>query len=141
MADGYTRPERSAGRRTRIGRRNARVRALLSVANREGIAALARDLKELDVEIFATEGTREFLTSEGVEVASVNDLTDSQPTIGGQVKTFHHAVYAGILARRDKPEQLAELAERYGHYFDWEGTARVAAEHGLRFPPLEAMAA
>jgi phosphoribosylaminoimidazolecarboxamide formyltransferase / IMP cyclohydrolase len=29
--------------------------------------------------------------------------------LDGQVKTFHHAIYAGILARRDQPEQLAEL--------------------------------
>src|SRR5262249_8861955 len=29
--------------------------------------------------------------------------------LDGQVKTFHHAIYAGILARRDQPEQLDEL--------------------------------
>ncbi len=85
------------------------MRALLSVANREGIATLARDLHALDVEMFATDGTREFLAGEGVDVASVTDLTDGQPTIGGQVKTFHHAVYAGILARRDVDEQMADL--------------------------------
>jgi phosphoribosylaminoimidazolecarboxamide formyltransferase/IMP cyclohydrolase len=85
------------------------VRALLSVADREGIAAFARDLQALDVEMFATDGTREFLASEGVKVGSVNDLTDGGGTIGGQVKTFHHAVYAGILARRDVPEQMADL--------------------------------
>ena len=88
------------------------MRALLSVANREGIAALARDLRELDVEIFATDGTREFLASEGIDVGSVNELTDSQPTIGGQVKTFHHAVYAGILARRDVAAQMDELKQQ-----------------------------
>jgi phosphoribosylaminoimidazolecarboxamide formyltransferase/IMP cyclohydrolase len=85
------------------------VRALLSVANREGIAALARDLQDLEVEIFATDGTREYLSGEGIDVASVADLTDSQATVGGQVKTFHHAVYAGILARRDVPAQMDEL--------------------------------
>jgi phosphoribosylaminoimidazolecarboxamide formyltransferase/IMP cyclohydrolase len=85
------------------------VRALLSVANREGIAALARDLRSLDVEMFATEGTREFLAGEGIDVSSVTDLTDGQPTVGGQVRTFHHAVYAGILARRDVPEQMDDL--------------------------------
>ena len=85
------------------------MRALLSVADREGIAAFARDLQALDVEMFATDGTREFLAGEGVEVGSVNDLTDGGGTIGGQVKTFHHAVYAGILARRDVPEQMADL--------------------------------
>jgi phosphoribosylaminoimidazolecarboxamide formyltransferase/IMP cyclohydrolase len=87
----------------------ARVRALLSVANRDGIAAFARDLLAVDVEIFATDGTREYLAGEGVDVASVSDLTKSQGTVGGQVKTFHHAVYAGILARRDVPTQMAEL--------------------------------
>ena len=86
------------------------MRALLSVANRDGIAALARDLLALEVEMFATDGTREYLAGEGVEVASVTDLTAGEPTVGGQVKTFHHAVYAGILARRDVPTQLAELA-------------------------------
>ncbi len=85
------------------------MRALLSVANREGIAALARDLLALDVEMFATEGTREFLAADGVAVGSVNELTDGQPTVGGQVRTFHHAVYAGILARRDIPDQMADL--------------------------------
>ena len=85
------------------------MRALLSVANRDGIVALARDLLALDVEIFATDGTREHLAGEGVDVASVADLTQGQTTVGGQVKTFHHAVYAGILARRDVPAQMAEL--------------------------------
>ena len=85
------------------------MRALLSVANREGIAALARDLRDLEVEIYATDGTRDYLASEGVDVGSVSDLTDTQTTVGGQVRTFHHAVYAGILARRDVQEQMDEL--------------------------------
>jgi hypothetical protein len=34
------------------------------------------------------------------------------------------------------PERLVELGEEYGHYFDLEGTQRVAAEHGLVFPML-----
>jgi phosphoribosylaminoimidazolecarboxamide formyltransferase / IMP cyclohydrolase len=85
------------------------VRALLSVANREGIAALARELRALDVEMFATDGTREHLAGEGIDVPSVTELTDGGPTVGGQVKTFHHAVYAGILARRDVPAQMEDL--------------------------------
>jgi phosphoribosylaminoimidazolecarboxamide formyltransferase/IMP cyclohydrolase len=81
----------------------------LSVANRDGIAEFARELRALDVEIVATDGTREHLAGEGVDVGSVSDLTQVPPLAGGQVKTFHPAVYAGILARRDVPEQLAEL--------------------------------
>jgi phosphoribosylaminoimidazolecarboxamide formyltransferase/IMP cyclohydrolase len=85
------------------------VRALLSVADRKGIAALARDLRDLGVEMFATDGTREFLAGDGIDVRSVAELTDDQPTVGGQVKTFHHAVYAGILARRDVAAQMDDL--------------------------------
>jgi phosphoribosylaminoimidazolecarboxamide formyltransferase / IMP cyclohydrolase len=86
------------------------VRALLSVANRDGIADLARQLLELDVETYATEGTREALAAEGVDVRPVSELTGAQPLAGGQVKTFHPAIYAGILAHRNKPDELAELA-------------------------------
>jgi phosphoribosylaminoimidazolecarboxamide formyltransferase/IMP cyclohydrolase len=89
----------------------SRVRALLSVANRDGISALARDLLDLEVEVFATDGTREHLAGDGIQVASVSELTKVPPLIGGQVKTFHPAVYAGILARRDVPDQLRELEE------------------------------
>ena len=85
------------------------MRALLSVANRDGIAAFARDLLDLGVEVFATDGTREFLATDGIEVLSVTELTQAPSSVGGQVKTFHHAVYAGILARRDVQAQLDEL--------------------------------
>ena len=79
------------------------MRALLSVANREGISAFARELQRLGVELFATDGTREHLAADGIEVASVSELTDVPPLVGGQVRTFHPAIYAGILARRDSP--------------------------------------
>jgi phosphoribosylaminoimidazolecarboxamide formyltransferase/IMP cyclohydrolase len=88
------------------------LRALLSVANRDGISALARELAALGVEMFATDGTREYLAADGIEVAPVSELTHVPSLAGGQVKTFHPAVYAGILARRDIPEQLQELVEQ-----------------------------
>ncbi len=86
------------------------MRALVSVASRDGISTFARELLGLGVEIFATDGTRDYLAEDGVEVGSVSDLTNVPPLVGGQVKTFHPAVYAGILARRDDPAQLEELA-------------------------------
>ncbi len=88
------------------------MRALLSVANRQGLTVLARDLLDLGVEVFATDGTRDHLAADGVDVLPVAALTNAGPLLGGGVKTFHPAVYAGILARRDQPEQLAELAEQ-----------------------------
>jgi phosphoribosylaminoimidazolecarboxamide formyltransferase/IMP cyclohydrolase len=87
------------------------VRALLSVADRDGIADLARQLQDLGVEVVATDGTRDALAAEGVSVTSVSDLTDAPALVGGQVKTFHPEIYAGILARRHEPGDLASLAE------------------------------
>src|SRR4029079_1656377 len=95
---------------SRVGGGEARVRALLSVANRDGISTLARDLLALDVEVYATDGTREHLASDGVEVNAVSDLTHLPALAGGQVKTFHPAIYAGILARRDIEAQMEERA-------------------------------
>ena len=91
------------------------MRALLSVANREGIVPFARDLLALGVEVVATEGTRLALAAEGVVVRSVADLTVTEPIAGGQVKTLHPAIYAGILARRDRADELADLeAQKIG---------------------------
>jgi phosphoribosylaminoimidazolecarboxamide formyltransferase/IMP cyclohydrolase len=86
-----------------------RVRALLSVASRDGISAFARGLQSLGTEVYATDGTREHLAQDGIESHPVAEITGSEAFLGGQVKTFHPSIYAGILARRDKPEQMAEL--------------------------------
>ena len=87
------------------------MRALLSVANRDGLSAFARELANLGAELYATDGTREHLAADGIDAASVSDLTAVPPLVGGQVRTFHPAIYAAILARRDIPEQLEQLAE------------------------------
>ena len=89
------------------------MRALLSVADRRGIGDLARGLLELGVEVFATDGTREALEADGLEVAPIADLTAMPSIVGGQVKTFHPQVYAGILARRHVADaDMASLAEQ-----------------------------
>ena len=79
-------PRAILGRERRVsvaparGWEDARLRALLSVANRDGITGLARDLLDLGVEIYATDGTREHLADDGVEVGSVSELTAFQPS-------------------------------------------------------------
>jgi phosphoribosylaminoimidazolecarboxamide formyltransferase / IMP cyclohydrolase len=115
------------------------VRALLSVANREGIGPFARDLLSLGAEVFATDGTREFLAHEGVEVRSVTELTGAEPIAGGQVKTLHPAIYAGILARRDKPEQLDELESQGIGLIDLVAVnvSRFAPQVGVRLVPID----
>jgi phosphoribosylaminoimidazolecarboxamide formyltransferase/IMP cyclohydrolase len=85
------------------------VRALLSVADRTGVTDLARELIDQGTEVYATDGTRAALSEAGVEVKAVSDLTDLAGLIGGQVKTYHPGIYAGILAQRHVPDDMADL--------------------------------
>ena len=62
--------------------------------------------------IVATDGTREYLASEGVAVGSVSDLTQVPPLVGGQVKTFHPAVYAGTSLDATSPISLPSSRSR-----------------------------
>ena len=70
---GHPRPPPLTRRKAHGNGGKPRVRALLSVANRDGIAALARDLLDVGVEVYATDGTRDFLAAEGVAVTSVSE--------------------------------------------------------------------
>jgi phosphoribosylaminoimidazolecarboxamide formyltransferase / IMP cyclohydrolase len=89
------------------------LRALLSVSDREGIVELARGLTDAGAEIFATDGTRAHLTEAGLEgVKPVSELTETNEILGGRVKTLHPKIFAGLLARRDQPDHLAQLAEQ-----------------------------
>ena len=87
------------------------MRAIISVSNKTGIADFARGLRELGVEIFSTGGTKKSLEAAGVEIHSVSELTGFPEILDGRVKTLHPAVHGGILARRDLPQHLSEIAQ------------------------------
>src|SRR2546426_11833295 len=87
------------------------MRAIISTANREGIAELARELQSHQVTIFSTSGTTKALRAVGFEAESVATLTKFPEILDGRVKTLHPAVYGGILARRDNIIHTRELQE------------------------------
>ncbi|HXK34489.1 MAG TPA: bifunctional phosphoribosylaminoimidazolecarboxamide formyltransferase/IMP cyclohydrolase [Dehalococcoidia bacterium] len=88
-------------------------RAILAPYDKTGLVELARGLHALGIELYATGNTHRILTENDVPVRKVSDLTGFPEILDGRVKTLHPAVHAGLLARRDKPEHLAEL-ERHG---------------------------
>jgi phosphoribosylaminoimidazolecarboxamide formyltransferase/IMP cyclohydrolase len=89
------------------------LRALLSVSDREGIVELARGLTDAGIECFATDGTRAHLAEAGINgIRPVSELTETNEILGGRVKTLHPKIFAGLLARRDQPDHLAQLAEQ-----------------------------
>lgn len=91
-----------------------RRRAILSVSDKEGIEVLGRALVERGWEILSTGGTARVLRGAGVDVMEVADATGHPEMMEGRVKTLHPAIHAGILARRDRPDDV-EALERRGY--------------------------
>ena len=86
-------------------------RALLSVSDKSGIEDFAKALVEAGWEILSTGGTAGAIREAGVEVTDVAQVTAHPEMMDGRVKTLHPAIHAGLLARRDRPEDMAALSE------------------------------
>jgi phosphoribosylaminoimidazolecarboxamide formyltransferase/IMP cyclohydrolase len=87
------------------------VRALLSVSDKRGLVAFARELAALGWEIVSTGGTAEALRREGVPVLPIEQVTGFPEMMDGRVKTLHPKVHGALLARRDHPGDVAALRE------------------------------
>jgi len=84
-------------------------RALLSVSDKTGIQDFARGLADRGWELLSTGGTAGAIREAGLPVLEVAEVTGHPEMMGGRVKTLHPAVHAGLLARRDNPEDLSAL--------------------------------
>jgi phosphoribosylaminoimidazolecarboxamide formyltransferase/IMP cyclohydrolase len=83
--------------------------ALLSVFDKSGIVEFARSLRELGYSIVSTGGTFKLLKEHGIELTEVSEITQFPEILGGRVKTLHPHVHAGILFRREVPEDINAL--------------------------------
>jgi phosphoribosylaminoimidazolecarboxamide formyltransferase/IMP cyclohydrolase len=86
-------------------------RALISVADKTGVADFAKQLAALGVELISTGGTRSVLDEAGLEVRGVEDLTGFPEILDGRVKTLHPHLHAALLARRGDPDHAATLLD------------------------------
>jgi phosphoribosylaminoimidazolecarboxamide formyltransferase/IMP cyclohydrolase len=87
-------------------------RALISVSDKSGIVEFAWALAARGVTLISTGGSAQTLAAAGVPVGEVAEVTGVGEFLDGRVKTLHPAIHAGLLARRDRPDHLAALAER-----------------------------
>ncbi len=87
------------------------MRAIISVSDKAGVTDFAQGLSQSGFEIFSTGGTKKAMEEAKVPVKSVSDLTGFPEILDGRVKTLHPIIYGGILARRDLPEHMIQLAE------------------------------
>jgi len=87
-------------------------RALLSVSDKTGLVDFARELHtHYGVELIATGGTKKALADAGLPVKDVSDLTGFPEILDGRVKTLHPAIFAGLLAKRDRQEHMWTLRD------------------------------
>lgn len=89
------------------------MRAIISVYDKTGVVAFAQGLSALNVEIYSTGKTAQALAEASLPVHSISEITGFPEILDGRVKTLHPAVHGGILARRDRDTQMAELEEHH----------------------------
>ncbi|NLN91538.1 MAG: IMP cyclohydrolase [candidate division WS1 bacterium] len=85
--------------------------ALISVSNKTGVVEFAAAVAALGFRIVSTGGTAKALREGGLDVTDVSALTGFPELMDGRVKTLHPVVHAGLLAVRDNPDHMAQIAE------------------------------
>ena len=88
-------------------------RALISVSDKEGVVALARELVKLGIEIVSTGGTAALLAKQKVPHLEISEFTGFPEMLDGRVKTLHPKVHGGLLFVRDNADHVAQ-AEKHG---------------------------
>ncbi len=85
--------------------------ALISVFYKDNLEKIIQKLDELNVELYSTGGTQQFIEKMGVKVTPVETLTGYPSILGGRVKTLHPKVFGGILTRRDNEDDRKNTGE------------------------------
>ena len=83
--------------------------ALISVFDKDKLEPIIQKLKKLNVEIYSTGGTQDFIKNLGYDVIPVEDITSYPSILGGRVKTLHPKVFGGILNRENNKLDQNEL--------------------------------
>jgi len=85
--------------------------ALISVFYKDGLEQIIHLLNKLNVTIYSTGGTQEFIEKLGVKCVPVETLTGYPSILGGRVKTLHPKVFGGILGKRNDGVHVMEMKE------------------------------
>lgn len=87
--------------------------ALVSVFYKDRLEEIIKRLDALNIAMYSTGGTLEFIEKQDLQAESIEMLTGYPSIFGGRVKTLHPKVFGGILARRDNKQDQWQL-EQYG---------------------------
>jgi phosphoribosylaminoimidazolecarboxamide formyltransferase / IMP cyclohydrolase len=84
-------------------------RALISVHDKTGVVEFARGLAEMNVQLISTGGTAKLLSSGGIPVTEVAEMTGFPEILDGRVKTINPRIAAALLAVRDNPQHMQQV--------------------------------
>ena len=85
--------------------------ALISVFSKDGLEPIVRRLHALNVSLYSTGGTEDFIRNLGIPVIPVEDVTSYPSILGGRVKTLHPKIFGGILNRQDHEGDVQQMQE------------------------------
>ena len=93
--------------------------ALLSVSDKTGLVEFATALvRTHGFTLLSTGGTAKLLAERGLPVTEVSQHTGFPEIMEGRVKTLHPKIHGGLLARRDKPDHLAQAVKNHIEMID-----------------------
>ncbi len=92
--------------------------ALISVYHKDNLEAIVHFLDSLNIQIYSTGGTYDFIKHQGVDALTVESVTGYPSILGGRVKTLHPKVFGGILARREDKDDQGHMQEYDIPFFD-----------------------
>jgi phosphoribosylaminoimidazolecarboxamide formyltransferase/IMP cyclohydrolase len=90
-------------------------RAIVSVAEKMGVADFAASLAKMGVEILSTGRTAHLLEENDVPVRRVEEYTGQPTLLGGRMRTLHPKIHGGILNVRGDP---AHESEKTAHGYE-----------------------
>lgn len=76
-------------------------RAVVSVSDKTGLSEIVSFLKNFDIEILSTGGTKKYLDEFDLNPLEISSYTGFPEIMDGRVKTLHPKIHGGILNIRD----------------------------------------
>jgi phosphoribosylaminoimidazolecarboxamide formyltransferase/IMP cyclohydrolase len=85
------------------------MRAILSVANHEGLIDLAQELQNHHTLLFATGDTLQALEAAGLKAAPISDQSHFPEIFGDHINMLHATLISSVIARRSLPRHAEEM--------------------------------
>lgn len=92
--------------------------ALISCYDKSNLEDIANTLIKLDISIFASGKTYEYLRSKSIPATSIIDKFGIKPVLGGRVKTLHPLIFSGLLADRNNIEHCKYISDNNIQLYD-----------------------